>query len=68
MARKHKLEEVLKSLSKKNDVRVLTNGTIEVLNQFSKKRHNDLGNSSWGKIDYLVKVFKFTLLQVSDFS
>ena len=59
--RKHTVEEVLKALSKKHDVRVL-GGTIQVLKPEIEKDgkiienpvyQGDLGNGSWGKIDYL---------------
>ena len=59
--RKHSLDEVLKSLSKKHDVRVL-GGTIQVLKPEIEKDgkiienpfyQGDLGNGSWGKIDFL---------------
>ena len=59
--RKHSVDEVLKSLSKKHDVRVL-GGTIQVLKPEIEKDgkiienpfyQGDLGNGSWGKIDFL---------------
>ena len=59
--RKHTVEEVLKALSKKHDVRVL-GGTIQVLKPEIEKDgkiienpvyQGDLGNGSWGKIDFL---------------
>ena len=59
--RKHTVDEVLKSLSKKNDIRIVGN-TIQVIkSQIEKdgqlidnpKHKGDLGNGSWGKIDYL---------------
>lgn len=56
MARKHyKEDEVLQSLKKKHDVRIIGD-TIWVLNGKSKNHPaaNDLGNKSWGKIDFLV--------------
>ena len=49
---KYRVDEVLRSLSKKHDVRI--NGTdILVLNGKSKKKPKqyDLGNGSWGKIE-----------------
>lgn len=54
---KHTEDEVLKALSRKRDARVnritkeiyILTGTNP---QYS--RNNDLGNSSWGKIDFLV--------------
>lgn len=54
MARKqHTMEEALKSLRKKTGCSV-KDGNIEI-----HKNHTDLGNGSWGKIDYLEKIHKF---------
>lgn len=64
---KHSEASVLFSLSKKNDVRIKGN-TIITLNDKSKIKHNDLGNSSWGKIDYLKKQLKYKHVILSDFS
>jgi hypothetical protein len=68
MKHKHTLDQALKSLGKKNDCRIREN-RILVLNGKSKKSHrqNDLGNGSWGKIDYLVKVHGYALLAVAEF-
>lgn len=70
MARKNKyrVDEVLRSLSKKHDVRI--NGTdILVLNGKSKKKpkQHDLGNGSWGKIDYLVNYCGYRQYFVAEF-
>lgn len=58
MARKHNEDEVLFQLRKKHDVRVTQNKEVLVLNGKSNKGQfqpqNDLGNGSWGKIDFLV--------------
>ncbi len=51
--KKHTLESALKSLSKKQDVRINTNGIFVLKNE--KKQKHDLGNGSWGKIDFLNK-------------
>lgn len=67
MARKHNLDEVLRSLGKKHDVRVYPNkGDIEVLNGADKT--NDLGNKSWGKIDFLCNYCGYSWYKVSKFS
>ena len=59
--RKHSVDEVLKSLSKKHDVKVVGN-SIQVLKAIVTKDgkdvenptyQGDLGNGSWGKIDFL---------------
>ena len=54
MARKHHMDEVARSLNKKNDVKVDTRASIVYLMKDSTKKSNDLGNGSWGKIDFLV--------------
>lgn len=53
MARKHTKDEVLHSLSRKSDV--LINRNSSVIQVLKPAKHNDLGNGSWGKIDYLKK-------------
>ena len=69
MARKkHKLEEVLFRLRRKRDVRVNPgNKTVMVLNNKAKNKENDLGNGSWGKIDFLKNVEKYNVFFVSEF-
>lgn len=58
MARKHNEDEVLFQLRKKHDVRVTQNKEVLVLNGKSNKGQfqpqHDLGNGSWGKIDFLI--------------
>ena len=55
------LEGVIKSLSRKHDFRIV-DGIIYIL--VGKAAHNDLGNGSWGKIDYLVKQHNYILTKV----
>lgn len=68
MARKHNEDEVLKNLRKKNDVRIIGN-QIFVLNGKNPKhqKQNDLGNGSWGKIDFLRNHKGYVLINVSEF-
>lgn len=54
MARKHNEDEVLYRLRKKQDVRITQHKEILVLGKNGKNKQNDLGNGSWGKIDFLV--------------
>lgn len=54
MARKHNEDEVLYRLRKKQDLRITQNKEILVLGKNGKNKQNDLGNGSWGKIDFLV--------------
>lgn len=59
MTKKHYDEaSVIRSLSKKNSIRINpVNMTIEVF-----KDSTDVGNGSWGKIDYLQKVHGYVVL------
>lgn len=67
MARKHTMDEVIRSLSKKKDVKVDPNlKVVEILNTPFKS--NDLGNGSWGKIDFLVNHLGFQKVYVEEFS
>ena len=77
MKRKHNLEEVLSSLSRKNDVRIV-GSQIQILkdkvfnpktNQLEINPHKkfDLCNGSWGKMDYLVKVHNYRIYYYSKF-
>lgn len=61
MAKNHYDEaSVIRSLSRKNSVHINSvNKTIEVV-----KDNNDVGNGSWGKIDYLIKVHDYVVLFV----
>lgn len=77
MAKSHTEQGVLASLRKKNDVRVI-GSEIQILKDkvFNKKinmiddnplKKWDLGNGSWGKIDYLVQNFGYRMIYVSNF-
>lgn len=48
------IASALEVLNKKKDVKVIGND-IYVLNGYAKYKANDLGNGSWGKIDFLRK-------------
>lgn len=65
--KKHTPFTALTSLSRKKDVRILEGGLIAVLSPNSPHRTNDLGNGSWGRIDYLCKVAGFRLVRVRKF-
>lgn len=66
MARKHYDEaSCVRSLSRKNSIRFTQMGTdkyIQVL-----KNHTDVGNGSWGKIDYLCKIHNYRCAFVKEF-
>ena len=75
--RKHQVDEVLRSLRTKKDVRIIGNEIQVLKNQvFSEKldklidnpqKQNDLGNGTWGKIDFLVNHNGFRLIRVPQF-
>ena len=66
MARKHKVDEVIRSLSKKKDCKI--DGTvIYILNGNITPKQNDLGNGSNGRIDFLVNHQGYTKISVSEF-
>ena len=78
MARKqHNEEEVLKALRAKNDVKISGKTVLvlkdKVFNTKTKEiednpfKKNDLGNSSWGKIDYLCNYCNYNLNRVDNF-
>lgn len=63
MAKKKSYDEasVIRSLSKKNSINInRSNMTIEVV-----KGSTDVGNGSWGKIDYLHKVHGYICVFVT---
>lgn len=66
MARKHNLDEVLKSLKRKNDIESINTDTrvIFIYGPESRKHNGDLGNGSWGKIDYLCKYHRYITINV----
>lgn len=72
MTRKHyTVDEVIKFLSKRRDCRCNPKTkVIEVLrsNGSNPPRTNDLGNKSWGRIDFLVKYNDWTQIYVQRFS
>lgn len=79
----YSMDEVIRQLSKKNDVKINKvfgkpwNGEIEVLKNKVRnskfelvdnpKKKYDLGNGSWGKIDFLVNHCNFILSYVNAF-
>jgi hypothetical protein len=68
--RKYDEQKVIAQLSKKHDVKIKSN-QILVLNGKSTKGIfqpiNDLGNKSWGKIDFLVNYCGYVQLFVPEF-
>lgn len=66
MSRKqHNLDEVIRSLSKKKDVKIdVTGKVVFVLKRESVHAVKDLGNKSWGKIDFLCNYQGYKLNRV----
>jgi hypothetical protein len=62
--RKLTIEKCIKSLSKKKDCKIM--GTM-IYRRVGKKQVHDLGNGSWGKIDFLTRHCHFTLLKVEEY-
>lgn len=60
--KKRDYNKTIRALSRKKDVRNIDqiNGTLTV--DMSKKKVHDLGNDSWGAIDYLQKMEGFAIL------
>lgn len=67
MSNKHYDEaKVVRSLSKKNSIRFAQTGTTKYVQIL--KGATDVGNGSWGKIDYLRKVHGYYPMFVKQFS
>ncbi len=67
MARKqHSEEEVLKALKRKSDVKI-EGKFVLVLNGNKQHKSHDLGNGSWGKIDFLVNHCSYKQRFVEEF-
>ena len=64
----YSVDEVLRSLSRKNDCRINPNNKhVFVLGRTSIRKSHDLGNGSWGKIDYLKNYCGYTVSFVDEF-
>ena len=72
MKKMHNVDEVIRSLSKKRDCKVFPSGNINSVNKVVEilypAENNDLGNGSWGKIDFLVNHNGYSKRFVSKFS
>ena len=75
MARKHKIDEVLRTLGRKNDIRIFSN-RIQILKDKiwtkdgaidNPRKKHDLGNGSWGKIDFLTNYHGYYINYVEKF-
>jgi hypothetical protein len=49
---KHTIDSAIKSLSKKHDCKITVSGVM-VLRNGAPTKANDLGNGSWGRIEFL---------------
>jgi hypothetical protein len=63
---KYRENEVISNLNRKNDCKA-NSGIIAILDKKSPFRVNDLGNGSWGKIDYMVNHCGYKIVNVSQF-
>lgn len=59
--------QVIKSLSQKRDLRI-QRYEIQILVNNSPKKSFDLGNKSWGKINFLVDYCGYRIANVSKFT
>ena len=60
--------EVVKSLNKKNDIRITPKSKkLIILSSDSRAKRNDLGGGSWGKIDFLKRKHGYKTLMVDKF-
>lgn len=67
--KKHDENQDIRSLSKKKDIRFnFKTYTMEILNNGANNKANDLGNGSWGKIDFLVNHCGWKRYFVSQFT
>lgn len=57
---------VVRILSRKNSIRITTNGKCNYIQIL--KDATDVGNGSWGKIDYLTHVHGYIPIRVDTFS
>ena len=77
MGRKnYRIDEVLRGLGRKNDVRidgfrvlVLTDKVLDKNGTSipNPEKMNDLGNKSWGKIDFLTHYCNYNVVKVNSF-
>lgn len=57
---------VVRILSRKSSIRITTNGKCNYIQIL--KDATDVGNGSWGKIDYLTKVHGYVFVKVDSFN
>ena len=76
MARKHNEDEVLRSFRSKRDIHIKDSSIMVLRDKIIAKggesidnpaKTHDLGNGSWGKIDFLVKHCGYSIWQVDKF-
>lgn len=66
MGRKLDKSEAIRSLSKKHDVKI-GRTDIQILSNYSKHKKNDLGNKSWGLIDFLCNHCGYSAFWIKNF-
>lgn len=55
-------DEVIRILNRKQDCKIDSNRRLLTINK--SKPVNDLGNGSWGKIDFLTRICGFRIIYV----
>ena len=69
MAKRLNESDVVRILSRKRDIKLKPmRRHAEILKSDSVLRSHDLGNKSWGKIDFLTSKCKWTVTYVDKFS
>ena len=67
MPKKHRIDRVLRTLGKKQDCRIDERELVIEIMKGNNQKH-DLGNKSWGKIDFLREIEGYTVLHVVKFT
>jgi len=63
------VDEVIRKLSRKKDCKLYPwKSEIEILDGTKTPKQNDLGNGSWGMLDYLTKYEGWVIITVSKFT
>ena len=76
--KKHNEYDCIKQLDRKRDCKIASSGVIVILQNHifipkegktirNPNKHFDLGNKSWGKIDYLINHCGYSMMRVDRF-
>ena len=64
MRKEHNEADAVSQLRKKHDILSIENRSIKML--IGDKAVNDIGNKSWGKIDYLIHYCGYSLIRCNE--